>query len=184
LGATQETVTPTSVSNSLLGVNGNIVCTITVSSTFTNAHGAGEPIVSGDNGIMEAINDCALFGGGNVYWMVDTGVVTLSTVALTTTTTTFVPTIFYNQGASAIVKTTITTSTNWAVGISGTTSAFTTVSTSLTAGSTAVAVQASPAKVGTTNALTAILYTVTGANAGAGAVKARVWGFTPVQAAS
>lgn len=182
LGSLQETVTPTSVSNSILGANGNVTCTVTVSGGFTNAHGAGELITSGDDGIMEAINDAALAGGGVVFWTVDTGAVTLATGGLTTTTTKFVPTIFYNSGASARVTTTITTSANWAVGISGATTVFSTANSTLTAGTTALAVQASPVKTGTTNALTAILFTMGTSNPGAGAIKARCWGWTPVQA--
>lgn len=186
--ANTEIFTPTAVTigncpAGNLGVGGSSQCA-TVTGTIANTHGQSAPVISGDYGIQEAITDAGAQGGGLVYWVVDTGIVTLNTGALTTTTTTKVPTNFYNQGVSARVTTTITTSTNWAVGISGATSAFATVNTGLTAGTTALAVQAAPASTGTTSALTAILITVTGANAGAGAVKVRVWGYTPVQAAS
>lgn len=186
--ANQETVTPTSVSVSgcpggNLGVGGAAQC-VTVTSTFNNTHGQSAIVVSGDFGIFEAITDAGNQGGGTVFWMVDTGIVTLSTVGLTTTTTTKVPTTFINVGASARVTTTITTSTNWAVGIAGTTSAFCTANATLTAGTTCIANQVSPVSVGTTNVLTPLLITVTGANAGAGAVKVRVWGYTAVQASS
>lgn len=187
-GSVQETVTPSSVSIAACpvgtaGLSGNSQCA-TITGTFNNVHGYPEPVVSGDAGIMEAITDAATQGGGLVWWEVDTGNVTLSTTGLTTTSTTKVPTNFESIGASAYVETTITTSTNWAVGISGSTSAFCTANSTLTAGTTCIANLNSPARVGSTNALTAVLYTVTGANAGAGVVKARVWGYTPVQSSN
>jgi hypothetical protein len=189
MDANQETVTPSAVSTpapcgpGFAGVGSTTQC-VTVTATFANTHGASAVVVSGDAGIGEAITDAGNQGGGLVYWTVDTGVVTLNTGALTTTTTTKVPTTFYGEGAAARVTTTITTSTNWAVGISGSTSAFCSANATLTAGTTCIANQVAPAAIGTTNTLTALLVTVTGANAGAGAVKIRVWGWTPVQPAS
>lgn len=183
--ANAETVTPTGVAIGpcpvgFLGVGASIQCA-SVTATFSNTHGASALVYSGDAGVEEAITDAGNLGGGDVYWQVDTGIVVLSTSGLTTTTTTFVPTTFYAGGASARVTTTITTSTNWAVGVSGTTSSFCAANSTLTAGTTCT--QAATALVGTgSTALTALLYTVTGANAGAGAIKSRVWGFTPVSA--
>lgn len=182
-----ETVTPTAVTAPFgcpagyLGVGASTQC-VTVTATFANTHGASAPIVSGDAGVFEAFTDAGSQGGGLVYWAVDTGTVTLNTGALTTTTTTKVPTNFLSAGASALVKTTITTSTNWAVGISGSTSAFCTANATLTAGTNCIANMNSPASVGTTFSTTALLFTVTGANPGAGAIKARVWGWSAVQA--
>jgi len=161
---------------------GGFLCNVTA--TFANVHGAGEILFSGDNGIEEAITDAANQGGGLVYWVADTGNVTLTTSGLTTTTTTLVPTTFYNIGAAAIVKTTITTSANWAVGISGATAIFCASNTTLTAGTTCLTKQVAPATTGTTQALTAVLFTMGTSNPGAGAIKARVWGFTPVQPAN
>jgi hypothetical protein len=186
--ANQETFTPSGVSIGScpagnLGVGSSNQCA-TITGTIANTHGQSAAVTSGDFGIREAITDAGAQGGGLVFWQVDTGIVTLNTGGLTTTTTTFVPTNFYGMGASARVTTTITTSTNWATGISGSTSAFTSVNTGLTAGTISTATQLAPASIGTTSTLTAILFTVTGANAGAGAIKARVWGWTPVQAAS
>jgi hypothetical protein len=186
--ANAETFTPSGVSIGAcpagnLGVGGSSTCA-TVTGTIANTHGQGALVNSGDLGIEEAITDAGNQGGGSVFWMVDTGIVTLNTGGLTTTTTTKIPTTFTNMGASARVTTTITTSTNWAVGISGTTSAFCTANATLTAGTTCLANQVSPVSVGTTQSLTAILITVTGANAGAGAVKVRLWGYTTVQASS
>lgn len=61
--ANQETVTPTAVSCSTADNNTN-VCTITA--TFSNAHGAGEPVASGSFGLQEAINDAQASGSGIV----------------------------------------------------------------------------------------------------------------------
>lgn len=189
LDGNTETVTPSAVSGpsacpvGFLGVGASTQC-MTVTATFANTHGASAPIVSGDAGIFEAITDAGAAGGGVVYWQVDTGLVTLNTGGLTTTTTTKVPTNFYNLGAAARVTTTITTTASWAVGISGATAIFCSANSTLTAGTTCLANQASPASTGTTSALTAILITGATSNAGAGVVKARVWGFTPVQPAS
>lgn len=183
-----ETFTPSGVSIGAcpagnLGVGGSSLCA-TVTGTIANTHGQSANVNSGDMGIQEAITDAGAQGGGTVFWMVDTGIVTLNTGGLTTTTTVKVPTNFYGIGAAARVTTTITTSTAWLVGISGSTAAFCSSNSTLTAGTTCLANQASPASVGTTSALTAILITATVANPGAGAVKVRVWGFTPVQPAS
>lgn len=189
LDANTETVTPSAVGSpspcpvGFLGVGASTQC-ITVTATFANTHGASAAIVSGDAGIFEAITDAGAAGGGVVYWQVDTGLVTLNTGGLTTTSTTKVPTNFYNMGAAARVTTTITTTASWAVGISGATAIFCSANSTLTAGTTCLANQASPASTGTTSALTAILITGATSNAGAGVVKARVWGFTPVQPAS
>jgi len=184
--ANSETVTPTAVTvgscgPGFLGVGSSGTCA-TVTASFSNAHGAGALVYSGDSGIFEAITDAGNLGGGLIYWAVDTGIVALNTGGLTTTTTTFVPSNFISAGASARVTTTITTTTNWAVGITGSTSAFCTANATLTAGTTCLANMNSPASVGTTQALTALLITTTVANPGAGAVKSRVWGWSAIQA--
>jgi hypothetical protein len=186
--ANAEVVTPTAVSISTcpggnLGVGGAAQC-VTITATINNTHGQSAVVTSGDFGIQEAITDAGAQGGGTVFWMVDTGIVTLNTGGLTTTTTTKVPTNFYGIGAAARVTTTITVTASWAVGISGATGAFCSANSTLTAGTTCIANQVAPATTGTTSALTAILITGATSNPGAGAVKARVWGFTPVQPAS
>ena len=188
MDANFETVTPTAVSigactPGFLGVGAATQCA-TITATFANTHGASAPVVSGDAGIFEAITDAGAAGGGVVYWQVDTGIVTLNTGGLTTTTTTKVPTNFYNLGAAARVTTTVTVTASWAVGISGATGIFCSANSTLTAGTTCLANQAAPATTGTTSALTAILITGATSNPGAGAVKARVWGWTPVQPTS
>lgn len=185
MDANAETVTPTAVSigNCPVGTIGigQVVQCATITATFGNTHGGSAVVVSGDTGIEEAITDAGLTGGGDVYWSVDTGVVTLSTGGLTTTTTTKIPTTYYSGGASGRVTTTITTSANWEIGITGTLAGFCAQNSTLTAGTTCT--QVAPALVGTgSTALTAILYTMGTSNPGAGAIKARVWGFTPVSA--
>jgi hypothetical protein len=184
-GSVAETVTPTAVSiiNAPAGASGAQSCA-NVTASFSNVHGssyAPNQVISGDQGIQEALNDASLNGGGLVYWTADTGSVTLNTGALTTTTAVKVPANFLSAGASGRVTTTITTSASWAVGISGSTSAFLTANSTLTAGTTGIANMNSPATVGTTTGLTAILFTMGTSNPGAGAIHARVWGYTAAQ---
>jgi hypothetical protein len=184
----QEVVTPTAFTavptSTIPQAPSTQVCG-NVTATFSNTHAAGSlntsQVLSGDQGIQEALNDASLNGGGLVYWTADTGNVTLNTAGLTTTTTTKVPANFISAGAAARVTTTITVTASWAVGISGSTSAFTTANSTLTAGTTAIANMNSPATVGTTTGLTAILITGATSNPGAGAVHVRVWGYTAAQ---
>lgn len=187
-----ETVTPSSVTvgpcpagNAGLGSNtGNGQGCATITGTFNYLHGASAPVVSGDSGIEEAITDAGNNGGGNVFWVADTGIVTLNTGGTTTTTTTFVPTLYINFGASARVTTTITTSASWAVGTASHTAQFCSADSTLTAGTTCVANQVAPSVVGSSTALTAVLFTMGTSAPGAGAIKARVWGYTPVSASN
>lgn len=60
-GSTQETVTPTAVSGCYYGAP-QFSCKITA--VFANAHGQGEVVTSGTQGLQEAINDAGSFGGG------------------------------------------------------------------------------------------------------------------------
>ncbi len=180
-GAAQETVTPSSVANcSSFTLPAGTFCTVTA--TFTNAHGAGDTVVSGTHGVAEAMVDAGLNGGGIVHFEQDAGIVTLSTSSVTTTLSANfqVPATFYSNGGSGRVTTTITTCTGWELGITGTVAAFTTNNTGLTATSTAISTQAAPALVGTTNALASVLVTCAGAAAGAGAIRIKVWGDAPV----
>jgi hypothetical protein len=185
-----EVLTPSAVScgqarpAGFAGPAGGFLCNVTA--TFANLHGAGEILFTGDNGIMEAIAAAASDGGGLVYWVADTGTVTLSTGGLTTTTTTKIPTQFINAGASAIVETTVATTASWAVGAATTGgTAFCSANTTRTAGTTCIANQTTTISLsGTTNALQAIVFTGATSNPTAGAIKARVWGYTPVQAAN
>lgn len=186
--ANAEVVTPTAVSISTcpagnLGVGSSSQCAV-ITATFANTHGQSALVTSGDFGIEEAITDAGNQGGGTVFWMVDTGIVTLSTGGATTTTTTKIPTQLYGIGAAARITTTVTTATTWSVGsTTGGAAIFCSSNSTMTAGTTCIANQAAPAVTGTTQALTTVLFTFTG-TPGAGAIKARVWGFTPVQASS
>jgi hypothetical protein len=188
LDANVETVTPSGVSIStcpagFLGVGGSQTCAF-VTASFSNTHGANAVVLSGDAGIFEALTDAGNQGGGLVYWAVDTGIVTLNTGALTTTTTTKVPTNRSSIGCAARVTTTITTSANWAVGSTASGSSFCSANSTLTAGTTGIANQIAPTSLGTTQALEAVVFTMGTSNPGAGAIKARVWGWTPVQPAN
>jgi hypothetical protein len=199
-----DILTITAVSNcNLTALDGQTpICSVTVSAAPANTHNTAEPIVSADSGIMEAIgyaqNAVGSFtdgvaqsgggtGGAQVYFAVDCGITTLSTGGATTTTTCFVPNQFFNQGSASRVSTTITTSTSWAVGVIGSTTAFSTAQATLTAGTTAFTVQGTPAVVlatgATTPGLTALLYTMGTSAPGAGAIKSKVWGYVAVQPA-
>jgi hypothetical protein len=181
VGAQNEVVTPSSVSGCFPLNPNQGVCQVTA--TFANTHGSGTIVSSGDFGIQEAILDAGNSGGGTVFWMVDTGILTLNLAGLTTTSTVKVPATFYNQGASARVTTTITGSTAWLVGTAAATGIFCASNATLTAGT--LCTEVAPTLTGTgSTALTAVLVTATVANATAGAVKVRVWGYTPVSANS
>ena len=192
-GTTAEIATVSSITGcNLLAAPGQPpACSITLTGTTTNAHSVGEPITSADFGVMEAVslaeNSVGPSGtaGGQVYFNVDCGIITLNTGGLTTTSTCFVPNQFFNQGSSSRVSTTITTSASWAVGIVNNTAAFSTANSTLTAGTTAYGFQGTPAVAlvtgATTPNLTAVLITAGTSNAGAGAVKTKVWGFVAVQ---
>lgn len=186
-GSTAEIVTISAVSgcNAAALPGAPAVCTVTATS-FANSHGIGEPVTSADNGSMEALAYASQTGGGEVYFLVDCGIVTLSTSGATTTSTCFIPSLYYNQGSAARVTTTITTATDWEVGALGKLASFTTANSTLTAGTTAFTTQGAYAMNLTTgataNSLVAVLITTTG-TAGAGAIHVKVWGYSPAQPA-
>lgn len=180
-GSQAEVVTISAVSG-CSGPSSSPSCLITATS-FANNHYAGEPVTSADSGLWEAFAYAQQMGGGVVRFVVDCGQITLSTSAATTTSTCFVPKQFYSTGASGYVNTTIATATNWAVGISGSTSAFCSADSTLTAGTTCIANLAAPALVGSTLGITAVLITTTGSQTTAGVVHVKVWGDAPVQGA-
>ena len=62
LGSNAETVTPSAVSCSTPTVYNS--CTVTA--TFANTHGQGEPVSSGTFGVAEAVNAAHAIGGGLV----------------------------------------------------------------------------------------------------------------------
>ncbi|HEY2496553.1 MAG TPA: hypothetical protein VGK24_05750 [Candidatus Angelobacter sp.] len=174
-GAVVETVTPSSASCS----TPQILNTCQITATFTNAHGQGDFIASGDNGIQEAINDAASFGGGAVFWIIDPGAVTLATGAANTNLGAVnIPARSVVMGASARVTVTIATCTGgWSLGISSGTE-FTAANTTLTAGTT------TDSSTGGTTFITGTagvpIAHCTTANASAGAIHARVWGYKQV----
>lgn len=190
LGSTQDTVTISALSNCNPGANAvpgqPVVCSITVSGAPTNSHSSGEPILSADNGIMEATGYAANTGGGQVYFLVDCGIITLNTGAATTTSTCFIPNQYISIGGATRVTTTITTSASYSVGSVNATTSMITSCTALTAGTTCIAFQSAPASALVTGAtaanLTALLITAN-ASAGAGALHAKVWGFVEAQPA-
>lgn len=59
-GSTVETVTPTSVSSCSIGRSSNAYQTCSITASFSNVHGTGEPVSSGTAGLQEAINDAFL----------------------------------------------------------------------------------------------------------------------------
>lgn len=188
-GSTAEIATISAVSgcNALAMPGSTATCTLTVGA-LSNAHGIGEPITSADNGIIEAVAYASQTGGAQVKFVVDCGIITLSTSSQTTTSTCYVPNLFFNQGSASRVTTTITSAaTGWEVGVTGALATFSTNNTTLTAGTTAFTTQGTPAVALVTSAtasdLAAVIITAAGGNAGAGAVHVKVWGYTPAQPA-
>jgi hypothetical protein len=181
VGSNAEVVTPTAVSGCFPLNPNQGVCQVTAS--FSNAHGNGTLVFSGDLGIEEAILDAQNGGGGLVYFFVDTGIVTLNTGSLTTTTSIKLPSTFISEGAAARVTTTITTSANWSVGIVGSTAAFCTANATLTAGTTCRSNMNAPAAVAVAaeTTLASVVFTMGTSNPGAGAIHAKLWGYVPVQ---
>lgn len=180
-GANQETVTPTSTSGCNVpnqGAAAQGLCQITAS--FTYAHGRGDLITSGDLGWQEAMNDAAANGGGEVHWIVDCGIVTLSTSGATTTSTCLIPKDFVNIGGSVHVTTTVTTAATYSVGISGATASFIASCSSLTAGLGCAGFQVSPTVVNGGAGQGDMLITAN-ATAGAGAVRVKLWGISQAQ---
>jgi hypothetical protein len=177
----QETVTSYTTSGcNIVNTNSANQGGCQISATFTYAHGRGDQIQSADSGWQEAVNDAANLGGGNVFWAIDCGIITLSTSGATTTSTCLIPKDFTNLGGSVHVTTTITTSASYSVGISGATSAFVATCTSLTAGLGCAGFQVSPTIVNGGAGTGALLITAN-ATAGAGAARVKVWGYTQAQ---
>lgn len=200
-GATMETVTPSSATgcgNLNTGIASQGSCSLTA--TFNNAHGRGDQITSGDQGYIEAVNDAANNGGGQVFWTFDTGPLTLATGGATTTysqpatggaPSNFFPNNAFVLGVIGRVTTTITgCASGWEIGDGTTAARFTAVDATLTAGetqvntgaawTTAIASATTGFKMGANKSM---VLTCTGSNASAGAVKVRAWGITPVASA-
>ena len=118
---------------------GNVPCA-SLTATFANLHSpsyATSQVISGDQGVQEAINDASLNGGGLVFWQIDPGAVTLSTGGQSTSLGSVkIPTRSVVTSATARVTTTITGCTGgWSLGYS-TGTEFGSANTTLTAGTT------------------------------------------------
>lgn len=170
-GANLETVTPSAASCQ----TPQIINTCSITATFSFAHGAGVNVNSGDQGIVEAINDASAQGGGQVYWQID-GTVTLSTSTANTPLGTInIPTRSTILGGVARVTTTITTCAGgWSLGFTSGTE-LSAANTGLTAGTTTDTSTLVPAVAFNAAATPPIIHCTT-SNAAAGAVHARVYG--------
>lgn len=186
-GTAQETATPSAVAvvSCPAGVSSTAGCeSLTI--TTSNAHNAGAVVVSGSNGLSEALLDAGNQGGGMVYWESDGGIVTLSTSGATTTVcTACIPINGIVLGVVARVTTTITSCTGgWELGDGTTATRFTAANTTLTAGTVSAAdLQTTSGVASTTtgmlNITTAknIVNTCVTANAGAGAMHVHAFGY-------
>jgi hypothetical protein len=141
-GSTAETVTPTAYSSvaAPFGYTNPQGTCANVTATFANLHGTSispSQVISGDQGVQEAINDAAFNNGGKVRWVIDPGIVTLSTGGANTTLgSVSIPTRSFVEITSARVTTTIgTCAGGWSLGYS-TGTEFTSANTTLTAGTT------------------------------------------------
>lgn len=175
-GANYEVVTPSAASCS----TPQVIQTCQITATFSFAHGTGAIIQSGDQGIQEAINAAAGKGGGAVFWAIDSGTLTLATGAANTTFGNItIPTRSVVLGATARVTTTITgCGGGWSLGFTSGVE-WTAANTTLTAGTTTdSSTLATPLVFNA--ATTAPVVHCTTANASAGAVHARVWGYKEV----
>jgi len=178
-GTTAETVTPSSASCS----TPEFLDTCQLTATFSNLHGKGSQVGSGDQGVQEAINDAASFGGGDVFWVIDTGAVTLSTGGANTNLGSVnIPTRSVVMGATARVTTTIATCAGgWSLGFS-TGTEFTAANTTLTAGTTTDSSTINTPVAYNAAAGLPIAHCTT-SNASAGALHARLWGYKHVASA-
>lgn len=135
-----ETVTPTAYSLvAPVSGTGNVACAA-ITATFANLHSASystSQVISGDQGVQEAINDASLNGGGLVFWQIDPGTVMLNTGGQSTSLGSVkIPTRSVVTSATARVTTTITGCTGgWSLGYS-TGTEFGSANTTLTAGTT------------------------------------------------
>ncbi len=176
-GSIEEAVTLTAVSGCFQNAP---VDSCTISGNTSNAHGRGELVTSGTNGIGEAEGDAANNGGGNVYWECDAGNITLSTSSTTNTTSCQIPKTWQWAAGSAYVTTTITTAASYSLGIASHTTNIMSACTSLTAGLNCSQFVPSPTTLAGGAGFGALLIT-TNANPGAGALHTKVWGVTAVQ---
>jgi len=132
-GANQETVTPSSVSGCGIG-QPTYGCTVTA--TFTNGHGKGDLIQSGTNGLQEAINDAASYGGGMVFFRNDVSLSAPTSGTTTDSTANVLPANAWITYVGGVVTTAISggTCSSWALGDSSTAARFVAADSTLTAG--------------------------------------------------
>ncbi len=175
-----ETVTPTAYSLvAPQSGTGNVPCAA-ITATFANLHSASystSQVMSGDQGILEAINDASLNGGGLVYWQIDPGIVTLSTGGQSTSLGTIkIPTRSVVSSATARVSTTITGCTGgWSLGFTSGTE-FGAANTTLAAGTTTDSSTLVPNYVYNAAAAVPVAFCTTAA-ASAGAIHAHIVGY-------
>lgn len=150
----------------------------TVTATFSNSHGQGDIIISGSQGVQDAIQDAGNSGGSSVvYWFIDPGIVTLSTGGANTTLGSIsIPARSTVLSATARVTTTIATCAGgWSLGFS-TGTEFGAANTTLTAGTTTdSSTIATPVTMNA--AATVPIAHCTTSNASAGAIHARFSGY-------
>lgn len=187
VGASQETVTPSGVTYGTCptGYGGPQPCAF-ITATYSNAHGQGDPIVSGSAGVDEAQYDAGNYGGGMVYWEADGGAVTLSTSGATTTLcSNCIPVNALVTGVVARVTTTITgCSGGWELGDGTTATRFTAANSTLTAGTVSAAnLQTTSGVASTTTGFLnitsakSIVNTCVTSNASAGVVHVHAFGY-------
>ncbi len=179
-GGSSETVTPTASSLVNDPTGQYAVQCANVTATFSNTHSPSKnqfQVVSGDQGIQEAINDASLNGGGPVHWVIDPGTVSLNTGGANTTLGSVnIPTRSIVLSATAKVTTTIATCAGgWSLGFS-TGTEFSAANTTLTAGTTTDSSTLST-PVAFNAAATAPIAHCTTSNASAGALHAHFEGY-------
>jgi len=198
-----EVVTPSAVSgcnNTKSTATDTPFLTCTITANFTQIHGAGALVTSGDAGFQEAVLDAGYNGGGAVYWSFDSGPMTLNTGGANTTytqptlggpPTNFFPANSIVLGVIGRVTTAITgTCSGWSIDDGTTAVRFTANNTGLTVGTTAVntgafwntAIAAAATGPQINGAKPLRIVCATGA-ATLGAVKVRAYGWTPVVSA-
>ena len=132
IGTNQESVTPTVVDYQTIPRR----CIITA--TFANAHGEGDVVQSGTQGIQEAINYAAIQGTGQINFTM-TERLTLSTSAATTDTSAkLIPANSMILSVAARVVVAIATATDWALGDASTSDRFVAANATLAAGTTSI----------------------------------------------
>ena len=178
--ALAETVTPTAYALvAPQSGTGNVPCAA-ITATFANLHSPSlstSQVISGDQGIQEAINDASFNGGGLVFWQIDPGTVTLNTGGQSTSLGGIkIPTRSVVSSATARVTTTITGCTGgWSLGFTSGTE-FSAANTTLTSGTTTDSSTLVPNYAFNAAAAVPVAFCTTAA-ASAGAIHAHIVGY-------